>query len=284
MHERLRANQPPLEIYPLPEVAWRILRLTSDLEIESRTLEEVIQREPALVARILRRANSAQFAVSGQVSTIHRAAVILGNRRLRSIAVLLSLEGVFGRTALGRRVWEHSLAVAFACRELAPYCSVRNDEEAFVAGLLHDVGKTILDRCFPSEYAELVESAESSREPLLQAEREAFGTDHTELGAQAALSWGLPLQLEEVIRLHHAPSEAAVDPTFCALVQVADVACQSLGIGEGDEPGPTVLDYEPDSLFLLDPDLVAHICEPIRSMLEMEACYFGFNSPSTRPC
>ncbi len=279
MHEPLGVEPPKPEIYPLPEVAWRILRLTSDLETGSRSLEEVIDRDPTLVARILHRANSAQFAVSGQVSTVHRAAVILGNRRLRSIAVLLSLEGVFGRTAFGRTVWEHSLAVAFACRELAPYCSVRDEEEAFVAGLLHDIGMCVLDRRLPAEYAEIVESSGGASAALLQNERARFGTDHTHTGADVARGWGLPVHLEEVIRLHHAPSEATIDPTLCALVQIADVTCRNLGIGTDTRfPDTEYPQEEPDPFFLLDSDVITHICEPVRSMLESETTYFGLRS------
>ncbi len=280
MHERLRFELRQPELYPLPEVAWRILCLTSDLETDSRQLEGVIDRDPTLVAHLLHRANSAQFSVSGQVSTIHRAAVILGTRRLRSIAVLLSMQGVYGRSKLGQSVWEHCLAVALASRELAPHCSVRDSEEAFVAGLLHDIGKSVLDRCLPGEYADLVSSAGTGSLDLLEVEQERLGIDHAQVGAEMARHWGLPVHLEEAIRLHHAPSEAVVDPTGCALVQLADATCRRLGIGSVAPSRPVDPETEADPYFLLDPEQVAQICAPVRPLLESETAYFGIHSPA----
>ena len=279
MPETVSAEAIHLDIFPLPEVAWRVLSLTSDLEIESRLLEEVIERDPALVARILQRANSAQFSVSGEVSTIRRAALILGNYRLRSIAILLSLEGVFGCTMVGQAVWEHSLAVGLASRELARHWSVRNEEEAFVAGLLHDIGKVVLDRCLPTEYGQLLADLADGEGALLEREQDRLGTDHTHVGSNLARTWGLPDHLEEVIRLHHAPSGAKIDPDLCTLVRIADTTCRTLGIGRDVAGGLPADDDGAELPFRLDTAAAGRICEPVRAMFEAEAVYFGFNRP-----
>ncbi len=148
---------------PLPRVAWKVLELTSDLYAGVEPLGQVISRDQTLTARVLRIANSAFFQRSREIHTVEQASAVLGNQRIRSLVVAASLGGLLHLAPQGRALWEHALGVALSAREVASMLRNRVDpEEAFVAGLLHDIGKGLFD----AQHAELfLESVRSGTEP-----------------------------------------------------------------------------------------------------------------------
>jgi putative nucleotidyltransferase with HDIG domain len=218
-------------VFPLPEVAWRVLEMTTELHHSTQELADIVSRDQALTAKTLQMANSALFGVGGTVSTIRRAVTVLGNRKLRAVAVAASLEGVLNGTASGKSIWEHSLAVALTARVLAQECGYKDPEEAFVGGLLHDVGKSLLDQNFPQRYREVIEEANAIQVPLMEVELWAFGMDHCQVGGALVDSWDLPDHLKEAIRLHHCLSQAKEEPVLCATVGLADSICSNLRLG-----------------------------------------------------
>lgn len=214
----------------------RILRLASDPEAGAEELAEAIRPDPAVTARVLRLANSAYFGFSRQVSAIDEAVMVVGFRNVRNVAACAVVAPIFARDGAGidlTALWRHSCAVAEASRLVALHQSAA-DGPAYVAGLLHDLGQTVLSTILGEEYARLVEkSAEGGA--LVEIETKALGVDHAWAGSTLARRWKLPSRLVSAIEHHHDESgEARRD---AARVQIGEHLARQADFGEPTDPG-----------------------------------------------
>jgi len=263
---------------PLPEVAWKVLELTTDIYVGAGDLASVISIDQTLTTRILRMANSAFFQRLHEVKTLRQASTVLGNRRIRGIVIAASLGGILYKTMHGKALWEHAVAVGLVARELSrKACPGLDAEEAFVAGLLHDVGKGLFDSQYPEKFANAV--ALSSFQPDVgsrEAELYVLGMDHTEAGCQVAGFWGLPALLSDVIRFHHEPFSAEVSTDLCCVVNIADALCLRNGVGTLKREG---LDLEAQPGFSRMRVSIEQLLELETSLFEQlgkEKAIFGF--------
>lgn len=217
---------------PLPALAWRIVELTSDPDSTAEEVAEVVRRDQSLTFEVLRLANSAFYQRSREIRTVDQAAVLLGNRRLRSLALAAALGPIMAQTRWGASMWEHSLGVALASREIARVCCMPEPEDFFVAGLLHDVGKLVFDTQFPEEFGESIRML-GDRPDLttVDAELHCLGIPHTAAGSILALAWKLPPEITEVILYHHRPFLSRFSRELCSVVHLADAVCVKLGLG-----------------------------------------------------
>ncbi len=220
------------DIPPLTPAVSAMLELLNQPQVDCSALERTAMLEPALVARVLRLGNSAFFGVSGKVSTIREACLVLGTRTLRqmalAVAVLQQLSVDNGLFEL-RNIWQHALAVAAIGRRLAPLRKV-DGEQAFTAGLLHDIGKLALAAYFYGEYQQVVARQRSECRLLVETERQWLGFDHGSVGELLARKWHLPETLALAIGRHHHPSSDKVDG-LVDIVHLADVLAHGLEYG-----------------------------------------------------
>lgn len=233
----------------LPAVATRLLELTSDDRSGAREVIQLIESDQSLSARILALARRANVATS--VTTVERAVVILGFEAVRNLILSVQIFETFSHRkerqgARFNRVefWKHSLAVACAARLLGQETAAvgrvarsgsPRPEEVFICGLLHDIGKVVLDACFPKSYDRVVAKVEERAGCIADVEREVFGLDHALVGSRLAMHWKLPAMIAETIWLHHnsptaTPSRLA-HPEHVRLVQVADRLVRHMRIG-----------------------------------------------------
>ena len=222
------------ELPTLPDVAMRVLKLAGDDDANTRELERVLQRDQGLAARVLRLSNSAHFGMRQTVSTLSQAVVLLGLRRLRSVVLAACTESLCRsqRSSFKDRIlWQHSVATGVAARVLAERVAPSSAEEAFVGGLLHDIGKMVLDGSRSVDYGSVVQRVYNQRERFIDVEQELFGFDHGDVGGLVAEKWGLTDSLREAIALHHDPSGAVVNPTLSSIVSLANGLCVKLEIG-----------------------------------------------------
>ena len=222
------------ELPTLPDVAMQVLKLAGDDDANTRELERVLQRDQGLAARVLRLSNSAHFGMRRTVSTLSHAVVLLGLRRLRSIVLVACTESLCRsrRSSFKDRIlWQHSVATGVAARVLAERVAPSSAEEAFVGGLLHDIGKMVLDGSRSVDYGSVVQRVYNQRERFIDVEQELFGFDHGDVGGLVAEKWGLTDSLREAIALHHDPSGAVVNPTLSSIVSLANGLCVKLEIG-----------------------------------------------------
>ena len=134
-------------------------------------------------------------------------------------------------------LWEHALGTAAISRLLAADCTCPDGEEAFIAGLVHDVGKVVMDANLQDRYQTIIANVYNAQADSFEvAERATFGFDHAEVGFLVARTWGLPPAIAESVGYHHDPAGAVVDPQLCAIVSLANALCVKLELGPHQRP------------------------------------------------
>jgi len=218
------ARLAPIDLYEvptLPAVVVQALKILQNPDSDARAVEHVIAHDLALSAKILRVANSAFFGFSRRVGTVAEAVRVLGFTNVQGIILSVGAFDAFRAKRLGLQdFWRHSIATATAARFLAPHIDCRPDE-AFMAGLLHDIGKLIFAIQAEPAYQRILELRRDHALSSLDAERTLFEFTHPEVGAMVAERWDLPSRYVAAIAHHHHP-RAAADRPFCALIGLAD--------------------------------------------------------------
>lgn len=229
----------------LPIVVAKILQTASSPTASARELQALIAVDGGLTAKILRLANSAFYGHSRTITTLSDAVVVLGFNSVRNLTLSASmLDSLAPRGAAQifdwRAYWVHCNAVALCARLIArrKKLSPAACEEAFIAGLLHDIGKLFLGKYCPDLLAEVVLTAETYGVPMVEAEWRLMGTTHALLGQQIAERWNFPAPLASAIGAHHDPDAWQGDKTLTYVVHAANVWTQWAGLGAVDPATP----------------------------------------------
>jgi len=222
----------------IPEVYFEILDALAEPDCPVERIGQIVASDPGLTTKLLQLVNSAFFGFAHEVSSAEEATILLGTGTIRSLALTLHLFTAFKTPAVEgcslEQIWSHSLRVARLARRIAMLEGGDEGlaEQAFTAGLLHDVGKLVLAERKAAPYLELVVRARKEGRPLMDVEAEALPATHPEVGAYLLDLWGLPMPLVEAVAWHHRPSQAG-SSGFSALtaVHVANVLEQNGLIG-----------------------------------------------------
>ena len=222
-------------------VAQRLIEVTAAPDHRQRDVVQLIESDSVLTALVLKAVNSPAYALSGTVESVTRAAMLLGDRTVTALAIGQSAEGVFaapleGYEAVSGELWEHSLRTAIAARMLAllAVSSVAPDV-AYTAGLMHDIGKTVLSEMLSGHVGHMVESVDRGQmDSFLDAERHQVGVDHCEAGAALADHWRLSSLFQHVCGFHHYPEQSPeADKAMVYVVHLADLVAIMSGSGTG---------------------------------------------------
>ncbi|HOJ33121.1 MAG TPA: HDOD domain-containing protein [Candidatus Hydrogenedentes bacterium] len=214
----------------LPSVVTEVMHLTEDPGVDVNDLCKVIQKDPALAAKILRVSNSPYYGMRQYVGTLKLALVILGVREVRNlilgISVVETLRDDRAEALLGDAFWKHSMHAASFARKLSGRFKLVMQGEAFVSGLLHDIGKIAFVRYARQQYGSVFRCSGGASEPLCRLEKETFGFTHAELGAALGFRWNFPQTLTDAIYFHHPARDMyladAKDPQLAAVVRLAN--------------------------------------------------------------
>ena len=229
----------------LAPIAIKLLRITSAEDSDARDVVNALRGDQSLTAKVLSLANSPLMGAAGKIATLDRAVVLLGFQVIRGIVLTIKVFESLTPKDTQREprhfnrleFWKHSLGVACTARRVA---ALRRDlkvdpEEAFVAGLLHDLGKVALDAVFPKAYDRVVMQAEKTRSDLADCERSILGVDHTVAGRHVAKRWGLPAYLQDAIWLHHLAADSLsrvnVSSKLIGLIQFANTFVREQRLG-----------------------------------------------------
>lgn len=264
----------------LPLIVSQVIRLTEDPDSTAADLNAVISCDQALTAKVLRLANSAYYGFPRRVGTVTEAVVLLGFNTIRNLVLAASVSNVLQREAPGYQLargdlWWHSLTSAMAARLLARKVRFRAAEEAFVAGLLHDIGKLILSQYVDQAYQELLERVTQGGLPFMEAEQDILGFDHAQAGGLVAEKWNLPETLVEAISCHHQPRRAQNNPSLAAFAHAGDALALMLGAGLGADGLMYPLDWEAVAAVGLTEEQVQEVMTELADSLTDEISYLA---------
>ena len=233
-----------------------VTRIMNEIEKQNVTIDALvglIGLDQALAALVLQMSNSVSLGYSRTCSTLNEAIMLIGLGRLKTILLTSSATGIMKRSLSGYRqgageLWHHSLVTGVASEWLAQALRYPNPEEAYVSGLLHDIGKLLLDQVVLSNYNEIIDLVQKYRMPLWQVEEKLIGIDHAKVGGLIAEHWNFPVVLVDAIRCHHAPSLARANQRLPAIVNLANSFAEDYQLTES-----SLLSFEihPESLNIL---------------------------------
>ncbi|MEW6041530.1 MAG: HDOD domain-containing protein [Elusimicrobiota bacterium] len=230
----------------LPTVVAKMIELVDNPKTSASSLAKLISSDQALTAKILKLANSAYYGFPREISTVNLAIVVLGFNTVKDMGLSVSVLDAF--TDMDdiehfemSRFWEHSIGVGVAAKMLAHTFEYRVAGEAFVAGLLHDVGKLILNQYLHSDFLAVLKKANQEKRELKDVEIEIIGATHAQVGAWLAERWRLPRMIVDSIEFHHRIGETNNVSELVFFTYLADFLCRRAKIGtSGNGVEPTL--------------------------------------------
>ena len=212
---------------PMPSNVSHILREIEKQNVGIDALAGMIGLDQVLTALVLQLSNSVSLGYSRTCSTLHEAIMHIGLQRLKSALMTSPATSIMNRSLSGYHLgagelWQHSLMVGVASEWLAQVLHYPDPEQAYVAGLLHDIGKLLLDQAVFSNYARLADYVQKYNVQLWQVEEKLIGIDHARVGGLIAEHWNFPVVLVDAINFHHVPSFARINQRLPAIVNLAN--------------------------------------------------------------
>jgi putative nucleotidyltransferase with HDIG domain len=263
-----------VNLISLPRAYHRITEMLADERYGAADIAKVVSHEPALTARLLRMVNSAYYNLPTRVETVPMAINVLGTRALQELVLATSVASAFNR--IDTRLvdvadfWHHSIYCGIMARLLSKRLKLAASEQAFIGGLLHDIGKLALYHEAPEKAEEALARFAGSGRPLFQAEEEILGFNHADIGEALLRAWELPEVYREVVGCHHHPNRSRDYHDETCLVHAANALSKKV------EPGHKVPTDEGD-VPILDPSaaervpLTAELIEELRIDADVQA-------------
>ncbi len=272
------------DIKSFPQFVLETMRKLNDPESNAADVAQSLSRDEGLVLRILKLANSAAYGLSRNISNISDAISYLGYKSVSNIVLAATVysamdKGLTGYALDRGELWRHSLMVAYTSRYLAKLTGKVSSEDAYVGGLLHDIGKVILNDYVRFGYGIIVKMVEEKHIPFTEAEWQVLGFDHAEIGEIMIGRWDMPEAYRVAVAYHHKPNDLPEDKKqhqpLLDVVTVANTICLMLGIGLGADGLQTYIFPEPlerlgitnfESLFSEMIDFAGNVAEDMGDM------------------
>jgi len=260
-----------------PIVIARITRMLQDPTTNAEELGLAIRTDQGLTTRVLKLVNSAFYGFQGKIGSISHAVVLLGFSTVKNIVLTASVLDIFKMNSGGkfaRDVWKHSLACGVAAQSLARIVGYEFQEESFVAGLLHDIGKVVLFQLAPNDFHRVVEHADKTKTLFYDAECKLLGINHQEIGGMLIEQWCLPQKILCAVSSHHNPASQEDDESkLSAIVHCADIFARALGYGNGGDKKIPMIDDKAWDTLKLDAVKLERLFDTIESEWEKAEVY-----------
>jgi HD-like signal output (HDOD) protein len=261
------------DLPPMPQIVFKAREIIGDPDSEMRQLADLLESDQAIATKVLKLANSAYYGLTGKVSSIRHASSLLGYKTLGQLISMAGTASVLGETLNGYGLdaagtWRHSLLVGTASKIIALEKHPQLESDAFAAGLIHDVGKLILDPHVFQRKEAFDKFTAGGRNSMQAAEQRILGFDHAEIGFEVCRHWNIPEAITEAIRWHHFPARSGGDAlTYTvymanAVANVAEAAAGmdgAMALMEGVEAFMYMIDDEALEFLRMDQDSVARI-------------------------
>jgi HD-like signal output (HDOD) protein len=216
-----------IQLPALPTLALEVVEMVDNPKTSAQQLGRLISADSALTGKVLKIANSPFYGFPKKISTVDFAIIVLGFDALKEIVISIALVSTLQRktdTYFNTQLfWDHSISTGVIARRLARDIGYRVTGEVFVAGLLHDMGISVLNKYFSSEFHRIIDIARDSELSFHDAEESVLGVTHAEIGGWLGERWNLPDHLVEAIKFHHQPAKAVINPQLVAIINCADV-------------------------------------------------------------
>ena len=249
----------------LPVVVSQLMDAVNNPAFSASDVSRIVSNDQALVSKILRIVNSAFYGLPKRVSTVTQATVILGFNTIKNLALGATVFSMFkdgngdDSTCDRAEFWKHAIGTGVATKLLAREIRYSNPEEAFVSGLIHDIGKVVLDQFLHEEFVEICRAAREDGIRFSDAERIVLNVTHSEIGHWLAQKWNLPNQLDEAIWHHHDPSAARHAPRLVAMVHLADAISRMEQVGFAGDTVEPEIDQSIWDVLRLPPDAMESV-------------------------
>ncbi|MDD2365598.1 MAG: HDOD domain-containing protein [Desulfuromonadaceae bacterium] len=265
----------------IPVVATKVMQL---IECESATAEElakVVASDPAVAARVLKISNSSFYGCQRQIQTLSHAIVVLGFATLKSLVVAASVKQVYQPYGLTEKMlWEHSFGAGLAARIIAKETRLVSEEEAFLGGLFHDIGKIIMNTMNSSQFQDAMMRCYNDAISFAEAERQVYSYTHSEVGGLVIKKWNFPDMLMQAVLNHHTfafvDEEDSYQINLTCVVGLANMFCHKAGIGvrEPEEQLDLMKTIPAERLNLNDERMEA-LMERFAEAYEKDKSFFG---------
>lgn len=212
------------DIPAMPNVIIKILQMIKDESSSITDLASMISYDQALCIKVLALVNSAYYGFAQQINSLQRALPLLGLQKIKNIVVAVAMRPMFLNQG-DKELWEHSIRVAVGCEYLAQKTKIADEDDAFVIGFLHDIGKIVLNMSDHSKYLKVKDFVADGAD-IIDTERLFFKTSHVQTGALLAKRWQLPVLITNAVKYHHNPEESSIKPP-CKLINFVDKILQN---------------------------------------------------------
>jgi putative nucleotidyltransferase with HDIG domain len=270
------------DLQVLPAVARKVIGIISDERASATDLIRVIERDQTITSRMLKLANSAFYGLPRDVTSLQQAVLVLGFRSIQNLVLAATTRSLFKRSGMTEQMlWDHSVGAALASLLLARGCDPEVQEVAFVGGLLHDLGKVVMNNDTPDTYVEVLMRTYNEGLLAVEVEQEIYGFTHAEVGAGVADKWQLPQALVTVIRRHHSwenepeNGRSAADQAIAA-VNLADYICRYHGIGSRrPQPEIDMSSLKAARVLGITPATLAGVLDDAKKVYESQKALFA---------
>lgn len=248
----------------LHHIVTKVMELTEDPDSTAQDINNVLNQDQGMTAKVLKMANSAFYGFPRRIGTVTDATILLGFKTIRSIVMAASVSDILSQEIKGYalengELWRHSQCAAMAARLIGKKAKFARLDLAYTAALLHDIGKVILNSSMLEAYHDVVTRVNAGDISFIDAENLLIGFNHAIVGAKVVEKWNLPAELVEAIELHHNIEKAEINKKLTAIVHVADAICVSMGIGIGIDGMLYPMSAEAMSLLGLDESEIDNI-------------------------
>ena len=248
------------DLPPMPHIAARVMEKLSDDDSTPREIHHLIIKDQALAARVLKVANSPYYGASRSISTLRDAVMFMGFDSIRSLIMTAVLKGMFLSVGLSEKLlWEHAVGCGLAARKIGDEIDFQRREEAYLAGLMHDVGKTALFLRSPAVMREIMQEVYNDGADFFDVELRKLGFTHADVGGIIADKWRFTIDIEDAIANHHQPGQARSALELTQIVSLANSICHKLSVGPTRKPDLDLNDRESTKALGLSPASIEKI-------------------------
>ena len=237
------------DIPTLPNIVIQVNKMLQDYDTSIKKLGTIIEKDQAMVTKILRLVNSTFYGFRSKITNIPHAIIILGFNTIRNAVVSVSIIKTFSGKDIceGFEIedfWKHSIAVAVTSRYLAEQSRLDSPDDCFVSGLLHDIGKVVLSQYFTDLFALVWKSVTEDNISFYEAERKLLPVTHTQIGGHLTRKWQFPVSLTDSITYHHQIRNTVSNINQLVIIHTADIIVNNVKVGSEITPDFSYLDPE----------------------------------------